>query len=138
MTDILPYNKMMIKTFCFLTVIWATGTLMSCTSRSEKALEELGKRNIAYNATEFIRNAEEGNMEVIKLFLIAGMDPNVKDKILNSPWGKKTQNQKVPDVTVEDVRNLEPGISDDDLLIKIADPEGEFKDKLEVLIGSKQ
>ena len=65
------------------------------------------------------------------------MNPNVKDKILNSPWGKKTQNQKVPDVTVEDVRNLEPGISDDDLLIKIADPEGEFKDKLEVLIGSK-
>ena len=41
--------------------------------------------------------------------------------------------QKVPDITIKDLRKLEPGISDDDLLIRIADPEGEFKEKLKAL-----
>jgi pyruvate/oxaloacetate carboxyltransferase len=61
------------------------------------------------------------------------MDPNIKDKILSSPWAKKLMKQKVPDITIEDLRKLEPGISDDDLLIRIADPEGEFKEKLKAL-----
>jgi oxaloacetate decarboxylase alpha subunit len=61
------------------------------------------------------------------------MDPNIKDKILSSPWAKKLMKQKVPDITIKDLRKLEPGISDDDLLIRIADPEGEFKEKLKAL-----
>jgi oxaloacetate decarboxylase alpha subunit len=61
------------------------------------------------------------------------MDPNIKDKILSSPWAKKLMKQKVPDITIEELRKLEPGISDDDLLIRLADPEGEFKEKLQAL-----
>lgn len=62
-------------------------------------------------------------------------DQNVKDKILNSPKAKRFQNKKIPEITVGDLRKLEPGLSDDELLIRIANPEGEFKEKLNSLYG---
>lgn len=64
-------------------------------------------------------------------------DQNVKDKILNSPKGKRFQNKKSPEITVHDLRKLESGLSDDELLIRIANPEGEFKEKLNALYGKE-
>jgi len=81
--------------------------------------------------------------EVIKYMLgIYGepdgpIDQNVKDKILSSPKAKKFLNWKVPEITVEDLRKLEPSLPDDELLLRIANPEGEFKNKLNALYGKK-
>jgi oxaloacetate decarboxylase alpha subunit len=62
-------------------------------------------------------------------------DQNVKDKILSSPKVKRFRGKKPPEVAVDDLRRLEPGLSDDELLIRIANPEGEFRDKLNSLYG---
>tara|TARA_B100001971_G_C18204042_1_gene546421 strand:+ start:258 stop:1526 length:1269 start_codon:yes stop_codon:yes gene_type:complete len=62
-------------------------------------------------------------------------DQNIKDKILSSPKAKRFQNRKMSEITVDDLRKLEPGLSDDELLIQIANPEGEFKGKLNALYG---
>jgi len=63
------------------------------------------------------------------------MDQNVKDKILNSPRAKRLRGSQPPEITVDDLRRLEPGLSDDEILLRIANPEGEFKNKLKVLFG---
>ena len=63
------------------------------------------------------------------------VDANIKEKILSSPKAKNWLNWKEPEVTVEDLRKLEPGLSDEELLLKIADPKGEFRGKLRALYG---
>lgn len=63
------------------------------------------------------------------------VDPNIKDMILNSPKAKKWMNWKEPEVTIEDLRKLEPRLSDEDLMLEIINPEGEFKDRLWKLYG---
>jgi oxaloacetate decarboxylase alpha subunit len=81
--------------------------------------------------------------EVIKYALEAygkpdgTMDQNIKDKILSSPKAKNLVNWKPAEITVDDLRKLEPGLSDDELLLRIANPEGEFKEKLKALYGKK-
>jgi len=65
------------------------------------------------------------------------VDENVKDKILGSPKAKKWVNWKPAEITVQDLRKLEPQLSDDDLLLRIANPEREFKDKLDRLYGRR-
>jgi oxaloacetate decarboxylase (Na+ extruding) subunit alpha len=63
------------------------------------------------------------------------MDSNVKDKILTTPKAKKWLKWREPDVTIKDLRKLEPGLSEDDLVFKLIDPQGEFKDKYRALCG---
>lgn len=63
------------------------------------------------------------------------VDADIKEKILSSPKAKNWLNWKEPEVTVEDLRKLEPGLSDEELLLKIADPKGEFRGKLRALYG---
>ena len=66
------------------------------------------------------------------------VDQNVKDKILGSPKAKKFLNWKLPEVTVEDLRQqIGLGLSDDELLLRLLDPQGEVKDKLHILYGKK-
>lgn len=65
------------------------------------------------------------------------MDQNVKDKILSSPKVRRLKDKKMPEITVNDLRKLEPRLSDDELLIRIANPEGEFKEKLNALYGGE-
>jgi oxaloacetate decarboxylase alpha subunit len=66
------------------------------------------------------------------------IDPNIKDKILSLPKAKWWMSWKPPEVTVEDLRKLEPGLSDDELLVKLINPQEEFKKKLNVLYGKTQ
>ena len=63
------------------------------------------------------------------------IDPNVKDKILGSPKAKKWLNWKEPEVTLNDLRNLDSGLSDDEILFNLIDPRGEFKEKYKALCG---
>lgn len=65
------------------------------------------------------------------------MDPEVREKILSNPKAKKWINWKCPEITVDDIRKLEPGSSDDELLNLLANPQGEFKEKLDRLYGKK-
>jgi len=65
------------------------------------------------------------------------LDQNVLDKILGSPKAKNFINWKPAEITIDDLRNIEPGISDEQLLLHIANPEGEFKAKLHALYGRK-
>ncbi|RJX26775.1 MAG: pyruvate carboxylase [Dethiobacter sp.] len=65
------------------------------------------------------------------------VNQNVKDKILGSAKAKKLVNWKPAEITIEDLRRLEPGLSDDDLLLRIANPDAEFKNKLDALYGGK-
>ena len=48
-------------------------------SSPEEARLILEKYNIPYNEIEFIKHAKEGNDIALKLFLVAGMNPNLKD-----------------------------------------------------------
>lgn len=62
------------------------------------------------------------------------MDPDVKDKILSSSTAKRLKGWKVPEITMADLRKLEPGISDDELLLRLMDPAEDFKNKLDALL----
>ncbi|HVK99506.1 MAG TPA: ankyrin repeat domain-containing protein, partial [Dongiaceae bacterium] len=46
----------------------------------EEAREELGKKNLPYTTDTFVANAQSGDLGVVKLFLIAGMDVNADDQ----------------------------------------------------------
>jgi oxaloacetate decarboxylase alpha subunit len=61
------------------------------------------------------------------------VDEGVKEKVLSLPKAKKWLNWKEPEVTIEDLRKLEPGLTDDQLLLNIGNPEGEFREKLRAL-----
>jgi len=47
--------------------------------KPEQAKKELENKNIEFNEAIFLKFAEQGDIETIRLFLIAGMNPNVKD-----------------------------------------------------------
>jgi ankyrin repeat protein len=49
-----------------------------CGKARDKARLDLAQMNISYTDSAFIDNAKEGNSEVVKLFLEAGMDIEVK------------------------------------------------------------
>jgi len=61
------------------------------------------------------------------------LEPNIMDKIINSPKAKKFMNRKPPEITVDELRKIAPGLSDEDLLLQLATPEGEFRKKLKSL-----
>jgi oxaloacetate decarboxylase alpha subunit len=63
------------------------------------------------------------------------VDQEVKDKVLASPKAKKWVAWQEPEVTVNDLRKLAPTLSDEELMLKLSSPEGEFRDKLRALYG---
>jgi oxaloacetate decarboxylase alpha subunit len=63
------------------------------------------------------------------------LDPNLKDRILSLPKAKQFINKEPPEITVDELRKLEPGLSDEELLLQLATPEGEFRNKLKALYG---
>lgn len=65
------------------------------------------------------------------------IDPDIKAKILGHPKAKKWIDWECPEITVDDLRALQPGISDDELLILLANPQGDFKEKLDRLYGKR-
>ena len=64
------------------------------------------------------------------------MDQDIKDKILSSPKAKKFLNWKPPDVSLKDLRReIGSDLSDEQLLLRLLNPDGEVKDKLRRLYG---
>ena len=64
------------------------------------------------------------------------VDQDIKDRILSLPKARKYLNWRVPDVTVADLRReIGPGLSDEELLLRLLDPQGEVSDKLRTLYG---
>lgn len=54
-------------------------TLIGC-ENAESARKELGKRSISFDENQFITTVKKGDIEAVKLFVKAGMHPNVKVK----------------------------------------------------------
>ena len=44
----------------------------------EAALEQLNQRNIFFGEVEFIESVERGDADIVRVFLLAGMNPNTK------------------------------------------------------------
>jgi oxaloacetate decarboxylase alpha subunit len=66
------------------------------------------------------------------------VDQNAKEKILSSLRAKKFLNWKPPEITVADLRReIGQGLSDEQLLLRLLNPEGEVKDRLDTLYGKK-
>ncbi|MDD3654633.1 MAG: hypothetical protein PHO01_10690 [Desulfotomaculaceae bacterium] len=63
------------------------------------------------------------------------INQDAKDKILNSAKAKKLAKWRPTEITIEDLRKLEPGLDDDELLLRIAHPDGAFKERLNILFG---
>lgn len=51
-----------------------------CSDTAQTPQGELAARNIPFTAAAFLSRAETGDLIAVKLFLAAGMDPNVKDR----------------------------------------------------------
>ena len=54
--------------------------LVACGNPQEEARIKLGQMNVKYNEDSFTEAARNGDALVVKLFLQAGMKPNVTDK----------------------------------------------------------
>jgi oxaloacetate decarboxylase alpha subunit len=66
------------------------------------------------------------------------VDQEAKDKILGSVKAKKWLKWKEPEITVADLRReIGSGLSDDELLLKLLNPQGEVKTKLNALYYGK-
>ena len=64
------------------------------------------------------------------------MDLEVKDKILSSAKAKKLANWAPPDISLKDIRKaIGSGLSDEQLLLRLLNPDGEVKAKLRTLYG---
>jgi len=68
----------------------------------------------------------------------APIDQEIKDRILSSPRARKLLKWKLPELTIEDLRQqIGSGLSDDELLLQILNPQGEVQEKLDILFGKK-
>jgi len=57
---------------------------------------------------------------------------------LSSPRARKLLKWKLPELTIEDLRQqIGSGLSDDELLLQILNPQGEVQEKLDILFGKK-
>ena len=63
----------------FATILVSVVSVSAFAQISEKALDELCRRNIPYTEEAFINCVREGDDELADLFLTAGMDANAKD-----------------------------------------------------------
>ena len=64
------------------------------------------------------------------------MDAEVKDKILSSPKAKKLASWAPPDIRLKDIRKaIGSDLSDEQLLLRLLNPDPEVKAKLRPLYG---
>ncbi len=77
-----------ILTLCAIIIITLS---LSCTMSPEKAKEKIQKMGMDYNEQTFLNEVHNKNLEVVKLFLVSGMNPDLKDSALGTPlfWATK-------------------------------------------------
>lgn len=61
-------------------VLVLLSTLPGIGLSEENARRELQKRNVRFNANAFVEHAAQGDLDIVKLFISAGMKPNVRNK----------------------------------------------------------
>jgi len=54
--------------------------LMACSSTGIKSREELARRGIEFSGKSFFNHVRSGDTEIVRLFLTAGMSPDVRDQ----------------------------------------------------------
>lgn len=65
------------------------------------------------------------------------MDEEAKDKILGSPKAKNLMNWTPPELSLKELqKEIGPELSDEQLLLRLLNPDGETKNKLRRLYGS--
>jgi ankyrin repeat protein len=52
----------------------------ACSSTGKKAREELAGRGVEFSETSFLVHIRSGDVEIVRLFLAAGMSPDVRDQ----------------------------------------------------------
>lgn len=77
-------NRIMLRIYLLLLSLIVLNIQSSCSKSSENAIKELGNKNISYNKETFVEIAQRCDVEIIELFLTAGMDPNVKNRYGNT------------------------------------------------------
>lgn len=55
----------------------------ACSKSPETARKELENRRIKFDESNFVENVKKGDTDIIKLFLIGGINPNIKDDDYN-------------------------------------------------------
>jgi ankyrin repeat protein len=80
--DIGRVYKKSIFIYCFtaILVLYLMQILVAgCNKGPDTARKELSSLNVQYTPEQFFNNAKNGDTRVVKLFIEAGMDPNVKN-----------------------------------------------------------
>ena len=67
-----------------LLLLFIALALTAC-GRSDKARQELAQMNIEYAESSFIDQSRDGNAAAVKLFLEAGMSPEVRTRSFREP-----------------------------------------------------
>jgi len=65
------------------------------------------------------------------------IDPEVREKILKSPKAQKWINWKEPELSLEEIKELAPNLSEDDLLMELMEPTSELRRKVDEMYYKK-
>lgn len=74
-----------LRFFVILLCMFSLFSINGCADVKEKAKSELAKKNVAFDGVSFVQSVELGDVETVRLFLKAGMDPNVKGENERTP-----------------------------------------------------
>src|ERR1044071_4175709 len=69
----------------FLSLLLTLLIVLAGCGKTDQARQELARLNVDYTESNFIENARDGNADVVKHFLAAGMDPEVRTKDGQTP-----------------------------------------------------
>ncbi len=109
--------------FCALGGFYEPPNLEETRTRSrEEARSELSERSIPYSQGSFITYAQNGNLDVVRLFVEAGMDINVQPYGSSVVYVAETKQD-----TLEAVRFPQPGDDDDDTALMKAAGQGHIE-----------
>jgi ankyrin repeat protein len=86
--------------------------LAACGNPQEEARLKLGQKKIPYNADAFINYARGGNLEVVRLFLLAGMSPEVTSKIGDIPLVEAARYDRGAVVKLLLAKGADPNVTD--------------------------
>ncbi len=71
--------KIQLRSYAIYGVALAVLALAACTKPAEDALKRITRAGLSFTPDDFIKAAGSGELEIVGLFLQAGMDRNVQD-----------------------------------------------------------
>ena len=76
---------MRIRPVTYVPLLFLLLALVACGNPQEEARIKLGQMNLKYNEDTFVRLSRDGDIQAVKLFLQAGMSPNVTSQKGETP-----------------------------------------------------